>query len=141
VAAAAHEYGMPVHVRVWGAELAGAPAPAPTEVVRSSSSFQDDARSWRRRECRSILNDTGGTAVNARSGVSGAGRGEAAFIATAHHLDDQTETLLLKVLRGAHLSNLSFMKRKGAACITAIVTAITATNAPPQMHRNSPDPH
>ena len=110
---------MPVHVREWGAELAGEDAGAGAGAVVRPSSFQDTARLWRRRECRSILDGTG----------TGTGTAGSAFIVTAHHLDDQTETLLLKVLRGAHLSNLSFMKRKGAAHTIAIITAIIAITA------------
>lgn len=32
------------------------------------------------------------------------------FIATAHHMDDQVETVLQKLLRGVHISQLSMMR-------------------------------
>ncbi|HIA57455.1 MAG TPA: tRNA lysidine(34) synthetase TilS [Candidatus Lambdaproteobacteria bacterium] len=55
--------------------------------------LQESAREWRIEESRKLLETIGG------------GR-----IATGHHADDQTETLLLKLLRGTHISNLQGMR-------------------------------
>ena len=51
--------------------------------------LQETARKWRIKESIKMLKKV-----------------EADCIATGHHADDQTETLLLKWLRGTHISNL-----------------------------------
>jgi len=73
------------------------------ENAMSSVSFtQDIARKWRQRKLRDLLSDlvlqTNSTKcdTNNRWGA----------ILTAHHGDDSDETILLKLLRGSHLSNL-----------------------------------
>ena len=66
---------------------------------------QDVARKWRRRQMidllTSLLNDPNHD--NAKANRWGA-------ILTAHHRDDAEETILLKLLRGAHITNLSGME-------------------------------
>ena len=55
------------------------------------NSGQDDYRNWRRQcydEYVAKFSDKN------------------TFVATAHTLNDQTETILMKLLRGAHMSNL-----------------------------------
>jgi len=59
---------------------------------RGQSGLQEAARKWRITESLNLLDSIGG-----------------GYIATGHHADDQTETLLLKLLRGAHISNLKGM--------------------------------
>lgn len=61
------------------------------------SGIQEAARAWRREESQRVLKDIMRT-------VEGPNR--QGWIATAHHGDDQVETFLLKLLRGAHLSHL-----------------------------------
>jgi len=56
------------------------------------SGLQETARQWRIEESIKILKNIG-----------------ADCIATGHHADDQTETLLLKWMRGTHISNLQGM--------------------------------
>jgi len=62
------------------------------EAPWGSSHFQERAREWRRKEARALARD-----VDAR------------VILQAHHWDDQVETILLKILRGCHLSNIKGM--------------------------------
>lgn len=81
---------IPLHVRRWKGKGEGGTGGA-------GSGIQDRARQWRRSEARDIL--IGAT----KAACVEAGRG---FIATAHHKDDQAETVLLKALRGAHLTNM-----------------------------------
>lgn len=58
--------------------------------------MQERARRWRRAEARNILNES----------IAEAGGGGRGVIATAHHRDDQAETVLLKALRGAHITKM-----------------------------------
>jgi tRNA(Ile)-lysidine synthase TilS/MesJ len=64
---------------------------APPEVFNASSSFQEIARNYRR--------DVS-TRLAQQCFASGP-----ALICVAHHLDDEMETLMLKLLRGVHISN------------------------------------
>jgi len=71
--------GVDVHVRH--------PA-SPFEAV----GFQAKARTWRRAEAQELMRLLG-----------------AQVILQGHHADDQTETILLKILRGCHLSHIAGM--------------------------------
>ncbi|GAX24903.1 tRNA(Ile)-lysidine synthase [Fistulifera solaris] len=65
---------------------------------QSHESFsQEKARNWRRNHMRRRLQK-----LIADGNATG-------FIVTAHHLDDSNETLLLKLLRGSHLTKLAGM--------------------------------
>jgi len=70
------------------------------DLVKYSRGFQDTARRWRRKCSEEIL----------QTKETIGGREKVRYIVTGHHQDDQTETLLLKLLRGAHLSNLVQMR-------------------------------
>lgn len=95
------------------------------EHAKHENFSQDAARQWRRRvshelvqrlcrEATTMNNDdqdhgisitkTKPTTTKSASSPTTVG-----IILTAHHLDDSNETLLLKVLRGAHLTNLRGM--------------------------------
>ena len=70
---------------------------------------QDVARQWRRRNLKALLasmvlshSDTSSTSNESYQRRWGA-------ILTAHHRDDADETILLKLLRGSHLTNLHSM--------------------------------
>ena len=58
--------------------------------------FQEFARDWRMKESQKILEN-----INSNNGHY-----KDKAIATAHHDDDQLETIILKLLRGSHISNL-----------------------------------
>ncbi|CAN0250284.1 unnamed protein product [Scytosiphon promiscuus] len=92
----AHGLGVPLHVRRWkGADEGGTGGPG--------AGMQERARRWRRSEARDIMSRGLGLAEE------GQGDGRRGFIATAHHKDDQVETVLLKALRGAHITNMQGM--------------------------------
>ncbi|MGK5090465.1 tRNA lysidine(34) synthetase TilS [Deltaproteobacteria bacterium TL4] len=62
------------------------------DLVSNSKGIQAKARGWRLAESQKILSEIRGNSI-----------------VTAHHVDDQMETLLLKWLRGCHLSHLQGM--------------------------------
>lgn len=85
VRAVASGYGIPFHLREWAAEPL-------------SKGMHAATRRWRREEALQI----------AGPGPP-PGAAPPALICTAHQREDQTETLLLKLLRGAHLSRLQLV--------------------------------
>lgn len=68
------------------------------------SGLQESARDWRIDEALKLLEFLGG-----------------GCIATGHHADDQTETIILKWLRGSHISNLQGMRWKNAPFIRPLL--------------------
>jgi tRNA(Ile)-lysidine synthase TilS/MesJ len=68
--------------------------------ITTNTGFQAKAREWRRNECIKIINKKKQIANNFNNK-------QEFYISTAHHENDQLETLMLKFLRGAHISNLS----------------------------------
>jgi tRNA(Ile)-lysidine synthetase-like protein len=110
------DHGLPCHVYAWNTE-AGAncsawyaqqqPQPQPPAFS------QDTARKWRRRTMWHLLSDLVRVWPTPES-VEGAPMGEpmlptVGILLTAHHLDDSNESMLLKLLRGTHLTNLQGM--------------------------------
>lgn len=86
----ARTYGLPFHVRrATEAQVTG--------WAQNGTSIQKPARDWRRREAAEVLKERS----DPRAG---------AFVVTAHHADDQAETMLLKLLRGVHLSSIRGME-------------------------------
>lgn len=82
----AAELKIPLHIRRWERRDEGGTGGA-------GAGMQARARDWRRAEAKSIL-----------GGITGVDR--IGFIATAHHRDDQVETVLMKALRGAHITKM-----------------------------------
>eukprot|EP00435_Cladocopium_sp_Y103_P023065 s27_g5.t1 len=72
--------------------------PDPTALKGSKAGLQAAAREWRQAESKKLLSDL----ETAEKGV----------ILLAHHADDQVETQLLKLLRGAHLAQLGGMRAR-----------------------------
>ena len=70
----------------------------------SQAGLQETARQWRIEESKKLLKKI-----------------EADCIATGHHADDQIETLLLKWLRGTHISNLQGMLWKNPPFIRPLL--------------------
>ena len=68
------------------------------------SGLQESARNWRIEQSCLLLESLGG-----------------GCIATGHHADDQTETFLLKWLRGVHISNLQGMQWKNTPFIRPLL--------------------
>jgi len=84
----ARSYSLPFHLRE---------ADANRTSRWQHSGLQEDARNWRRSEAATLLGEIGSPY-------------QAKFVVTAHHCDDQTETVLMKLLRGVHLSNIKGME-------------------------------
>jgi tRNA(Ile)-lysidine synthase TilS/MesJ len=61
--------------------------------LEDGKSIQETSRNWRKSECLKIVQSY------AENSVSNC------YVVTAHHRDDQVETLMLKFLRGVHISN------------------------------------
>ncbi len=70
------------------------------EQIQGDKFSQGLARSWRISESLQILDSLPGLP-------------DQKFIATAHHMEDQIETILMKLLRGAHITNFH-----GVSCIS-----------------------
>jgi tRNA(Ile)-lysidine synthase len=75
------------------------------EDQRGSTGLQARARSWRRSECTKILQNH----PHRQEVVKCGGQ---VYYATAHHADDQIETVLLKLLRGSSISSLQGVRNK-----------------------------
>lgn len=87
------EYGIPFHCYYWGDE---------SMILNNEEEptfSQEVARNWRRNTLSELLS-------SCCSGVDEVCPG---FILTAHHADDNDETILMKFIRGAHISSLTGM--------------------------------
>lgn len=80
------------------------------ESLRVEKGFQAIARQWRRKECLRILSSYQDTAPT--SNDSSHSPPAVACIATAHHADDMVETMLLKFIRGVHMSHFTAMSAR-----------------------------
>jgi hypothetical protein len=89
----ANSYGIPIHCRHMNAD-----------TCTSSSNFQANARAWRQVESEKVLHQHALFQSEEGNGVEE--HPVPAVAATAHHLDDQIETSLLKLVRGVHLSHI-----------------------------------
>jgi len=73
------------------------------DILHSGTAFsQESARHWRRTKSIELLTDI--------IGYNGGSDERQGLICTAHHKDDSEETMLLKLLRGVHITNMSGME-------------------------------
>eukprot|EP00958_Prasinococcus_capsulatus_P023773 scaffold3605_cov430-Prasinococcus_capsulatus_cf.AAC.6 len=91
----AKQHKLPFHLRTRTAE----------QWPSATSGVQEHAREWRRQEAEALRRHLGAHAI-----------------VLAHHADDQTETILLKWLRGCHLSNLHGMNWKEGTFIRPLLS-------------------
>ena len=108
----AKNYSLPFHVRR---------LPQGWADSSVATGIQSRTRNWRRAESQELLQklsysniaDDEDTASEIAEGVGQeqtTRKYAGASVALAHHADDQIETILLKLLRGCHISNLRGMK-------------------------------
>ena len=91
------ESGIPIHTYTW------------SENTDDNNGFtQDTARQWRREKLKQLLSDIVLSSNDSTDQTDNTHRWGA--ILTAHHRDDADETILLKLLRGSHLTNLHGME-------------------------------
>ena len=126
VRALAAEHDVPIHVRRLAPHWSAGGGGESGDGGDGGSGVQERTRRWRRAESLEILStleapSTDGDGDGAGDGVRGGDEGgEGAVdrlgsVALGHHADDQVETVLLKTLRGVHLSNVHGMRwREGA---------------------------
>lgn len=100
VVALGHALHVPVHV---------ASADVPRIRERRGGSFEEVARDARYRLLRDICRTTGST-----------------IIATAHHVDDQAETVLMHLLRGSGLTGLGGMSRMNNGIVRPLISTTRA---------------
>ena len=103
VRALSERHGVPLHVRRLGKGELG------------SVGVQERARAWRRAESLAILSDLT-RCPEASDGASPHGA-----VMLGHHADDNVETVLLKALRGCHLSNLHGMRYQSGAFVRPLL--------------------
>jgi tRNA(Ile)-lysidine synthase len=70
------------------------------EEFRGENFSQDAGRNWRQNESLSILESLSSNNEGSQ------------YIATAHHMEDQMETILMRILRGVHISNIQGIASK-----------------------------
>jgi tRNA(Ile)-lysidine synthetase-like protein len=105
VRAAADGLGAPFHLRVWaGGALA--------------HGMHAATRAWRREESLALAHSSSAAESGGGGGISStnsSSNSSSGVICTAHQLEDQMETVAMKLLRGAHISRLNMMRPREQA--------------------------
>lgn len=76
------------------------------EHLRLKTGFQASSRSWRYQESAQIAQDL--QSLKARDGTTDSSK---YIVCTAHTRDDQLETIMMKFIRGVHISNLQGVRQ------------------------------
>lgn len=97
------QHGLPCHIYHWDDDITDDEA-GPSSDSKFS---QDKARQWRQSTLTQLLHRLTRSTVTAAQENPPIQR--CGVILTAHHANDSQETLLLKLLRGVHVQNLSGM--------------------------------
>lgn len=105
VKSVATHYGIPTQYRILD------------ESLRVEKGLQAVARQWRRKECLKIISSYQDTAPDNDIELNDfslkiVAPPPTACIATAHHADDMVETMLLKFIRGVHMSHFTAMSTR-----------------------------
>ena len=109
------QYDLPCHVYHWDDDNDKSHHDKGESFAASMKFSQDKARQWRQSTLGHLLKDlTKSNAENVHSSNQSERDNDdverAGVILTAHHANDSQETLLLKLLRGVHVQNLSGME-------------------------------
>jgi len=113
---AEQEYGIPFVLQDWNEEmeLQNMNNKKEEEGDPSNKFSQDRARQWRRQRLleytQSLLEESEEVATTTTTATEEDDNAPIGIILTAHHRDDSEESLLLKLLRGVHVLNLSGME-------------------------------
>ena len=102
------EHDVPFHSYAWSDEFSidiNLQANDDESCYDRLSFTQETARKWRRRKLKQLLSDIV-LSPNSTTSSDGSSKNRWGAILTAHHRDDADETILLKLLRGSHLTNL-----------------------------------
>ncbi len=95
VRTACEKANIPFFYRTWPGKS------PPLDLNVSHCGFQEKARFWRRTECLHIIKQ------ECKHSHQTGNNNPLWCIVTAHHRDDRLETVLMKLLRGSHLSGLA----------------------------------
>ena len=151
------EHGLTFHSFLWSEEDFSAGAGPDLSSIESDLSIDDDevcldetpgitnnsdeisftqdiARKWRRRRLKELLSKLVLSVTDATSNSDEiVSQSRWGAILTAHHRDDADETIILKLLRGSHLTNLSGMDARSDGFDLNTVDSHQSLQQPPSL--------